>query len=104
MLLCGLCAVQLFVALTVISAALAGFIQASSPGWQCFLVEALNHLLLDNLWLSFVVPLILWVTWVAWLWSAPPLRRFSESAGGAKRWSGSGLERSKAAPPRHRTP
>jgi hypothetical protein len=29
-------------------------------------LEVSNHLLLDNLWLSFVVPLVLWCIWLGW--------------------------------------
>jgi len=66
MVLAGLPGVQLFVAVTVFNAVLAGLIDETSPRWQASVVEMLNHLLLDNLWVSFVVPLIFWCIWLGW--------------------------------------
>ena len=66
MVLAGLLVVQVFVGVTVYTAVLAGFVEGSSSHWQESLLEVSNHLLLDNLWLSFVVPLVLWCIWLGW--------------------------------------
>jgi hypothetical protein len=60
MLFAGLVPLQLLVAAGVLSATLPAFLDESSKRWQAYLVEGLNHLLVENLWFSFVVPLLVW--------------------------------------------
>lgn len=57
--------VQFFVATTIVMTALSAM-PDPSPAWRVYLVAALNHLLLDNLWLSFVAPLIFWIVSLSW--------------------------------------
>jgi len=77
MLLVGFALVQIFVGVTVFSVVLGGLVQDSSPNWQTALLQVLNHLLVDNLWVSFVMPLLVWCIWMAYRgeWPSVPTAR-----------------------------
>lgn len=65
MVLAGIIVTQLLVGTTIFSTALTVVLPESAPAWQSWVLAALNHLVLDNLWFSFVPPLLLWVVWLA---------------------------------------
>ena len=61
----GLGGVLLFIAATVLASACAGMFQ--DDGWRQVLAGGAYHLLVENLWLSFVGPLLIWLGGVLWL-------------------------------------
>ena len=65
MALAGLLAIQILVGGTVLTAVCLGLAQDSGPTWKIHGLAALNHVLMDNLWISFVVPWLLWIIWMA---------------------------------------
>lgn len=65
MALAGLLALQILVGGTILTAIFFGLAQESSPTWEFYGLAGLNHVLMDNLWVSFVVPWVLWIIWVA---------------------------------------
>jgi hypothetical protein len=65
MILVGVLLLQVFVACTVLTMVLSGLAQDSAPDWKTCGLAALNHVLVDNLWISFVVPWLVWIVWIA---------------------------------------
>jgi hypothetical protein len=64
MALAGLLALQVLVGGTVVTAVCLGLDQDSGPAWKVYGLAALNHVLMENLWISFVVPWLLWIIWI----------------------------------------
>ncbi len=55
-----------FTALTAMAAVSPAI--SSGDGWFGFLSLVSHHVLIDNLWLSFVGPALIWLATVLWLW------------------------------------
>jgi hypothetical protein len=62
----GLAATNLFVLATLVIIVANGIRTESSPGWLQWMLPRANHLVLDNLWFSFVVPFLIWVAAYVW--------------------------------------
>ena len=65
MALTGLLALQVFVGGTVLTLVFSALMQNSSPTWKTDGLAALNAVLIDNLWISFVIPWLVWIVWIA---------------------------------------
>jgi hypothetical protein len=65
MLLTGLLALQVFVGCTVLTMVYSGLAQDSTPAWEVHGLDAINRVLVDNLWVSFVVPWLVWIIWIS---------------------------------------
>jgi hypothetical protein len=68
MLAAGSGGILLFVAATVLAHVCPAIFP--EPGWRHFLAIVANHLLVENLWLSFVGPALIWLAGIVWLWPA----------------------------------
>jgi hypothetical protein len=63
----GTLGIQLFFGITIFIMAFSALLPVSAPPWESYVAEVLKHFLLDNLWLSFVTPVVIWICWIA-LW------------------------------------
>lgn len=62
----GLSGTLLFIAVTVLTSVWP--VTVGETGWQSTLALVSYHLLVDNLWLSFVGPALIWLASVLWFW------------------------------------
>lgn len=63
----GLLTTHVFVLTSLAIIVMNGAMTDSTPGWLQWTLPRANHLVLDNLWFSFVVPLVIWVAGYVWL-------------------------------------
>jgi hypothetical protein len=65
-LLAGAVAIEIIVAATVLVEVAFSLTSTTSPLGSPRLLIFANHLLAENIWFSFITPLVLWVIWLAW--------------------------------------
>jgi hypothetical protein len=62
----GLGGTLLFIAVTILASVWP--VMVGESGWQSILAMVSYHLLVDNLWVSFVGPALIWLVSVLWFW------------------------------------
>jgi len=62
----GATAIELIIAVTIAVNVSYSLASAALPAWERSTLMFANHLLMENLWFSFVPPLLLWAAWLAW--------------------------------------
>jgi hypothetical protein len=65
-LLAGVLVIQLMVAATILVSVSFALADEASPGWRRAPLMLANHLLVENIWVSFVLPFLFWAVWIAW--------------------------------------
>jgi hypothetical protein len=58
--------VQLMVVATIWVSVSLAFTSEASPAWPRLPLMLANHLLVENIWFSFVPPFLFWVGWLGW--------------------------------------
>ena len=71
----GLSGTLLFIAITILASV--WHVMAGESGWQFNLALVSYHVLVDNLWLSFVGPTLIWLASVLWLWPRKSTHNFN---------------------------
>jgi len=62
----GALVTELIVAATIAVNVSYSLATTALPAWERSTLMFANHLLMENLWFSFVPPFLLWATWLAW--------------------------------------